>query len=519
MRTVAAYSLTRHAPDSPVASKVFYKYIADIEEWLRWKGANEVSIGVHEVKYSDKRIAKLSRERVETDCGILAAFVLHEPIAGGTFETHLDLAYAHDKLALSCRLGTVRNAPTLAPVSFDARCPRILRHIIGSDSWTSGTSVTSSNHLPHLGRNAGKELARFIWDTHRGLPVVAISDRYGTYLQPNLANDLAYDLAGLATVVQLDRDASWTLSQAKGRVWSCYAGAIRLYWPFRTVQNNPYTHPFWTHYELLRGDADPVAASKRIRSTIYRMILEQSAFQRVPYLISEIRDNHRLAQRSEANDTEELLALAEEEIGSLTQKLSDRDTEISNLHSFIDNQSREFSKKIDDLEAKNRELRRSQNWTQMSQGPEEEEVDRDIETLQDAVFQARDDCANLIFGDDVPDGIESLAHDAGPPEKVLDHLIVLDEMTEQLQRNGKLGMSMRDWFRTRNVDCSPEKETLSNQEMERRRWDDGSGTIRQFEFHLKPNDGTSPNRCVRIYFEFDKKLRKTVVGWVGRHPE
>lgn len=51
-----------------------------------------------------------------------------------------------------------------------------------------------------------------------------------------------------------------------------------------------------------------------------------------------------------------------------------------------------------------------------------------------------------------------------------------------------------------------------------RPWDDGNGQRKVFDWHLKPSDATAPDRCVRIYFEYDENRRKTVVGWVGRHP-
>lgn len=55
--------------------------------------------------------------------------------------------------------------------------------------------------------------------------------------------------------------------------------------------------------------------------------------------------------------------------------------------------------------------------------------------------------------------------------------------------------------------------------MQRRTWDDGSGQRRQFEKHLKPNESTSPGRCVRIYYDYDETLKKTIVAWIGRHPD
>ena len=67
--------------------------------------------------------------------------------------------------------------------------------------------------------------------------------------------------------------------------------------------------------------------------------------------------------------------------------------------------------------------------------------------------------------------------------------------------------------------ASGESETVqrSSDEQRKRTWSDGSGR-RAFDMHLKPNDGAHPDRCVRVYFDYDERLKAALVGWVGRHP-
>ena len=116
-------------------------------------------------------------------------------------------------------------------------------------------------------------------------------------------------------------------------------------------------------------------------------------------------------------------------------------------------------------------------------------------------------------------GLRVLAPDAGPPEKILRYLSELDTMTEKM-KTGTLGMDPNQWLGERNVHYSRESYTIRNSpvEMSKRTWNDGSGGTLQFEDHLKPNDSTSPDQCVRIYFEYDRESGVTLVGWVGRHP-
>jgi hypothetical protein len=102
---------------------------------------------------------------------------------------------------------------------------------------------------------------------------------------------------------------------------------------------------------------------------------------------------------------------------------------------------------------------------------------------------------------------------------VLDYLRILGLMVEEL-RGGPLGNSHRGWLEEMGVTCSGESETIRNspERMRRRRWHDGTGD-RQFEMHLKPNEALGPDRCVRIYFDWDNAARQVVVGWIGRHPD
>lgn len=76
-----------------------------------------------------------------------------------------------------------------------------------------------------------------------------------------------------------------------------------------------------------------------------------------------------------------------------------------------------------------------------------------------------------------------------------------------------------DWLDARGVTASIESETIKGSASERRHrtWD--AGTERRFfDLHLKPNEATHPDRCVRIYFDYDESMQCVVVGWVGRHP-
>ena len=517
MRTVAAYSLTLAESDEAGGSCDLSTLCVTVEEWLRWKGADELSLGQQDFKYPDGRLANLTTERLHTDHGSLASFVLTEPIERGNFETRVELAQIKNSLVLSCRLGTVSTDSALAPVSFEAHCPRIVRDFVRSKGWTSGTIQVPSENVRCSGHESGRLLAESIWDVGRGLPVVVISERYGQPLHPELAAKLAFALTGLATVVEIDSDASWSMSKTKGSVWSCYDGAIRIYWPFRAARNHPYLHPFWINRELLPVGVSIDKAANRIRHRIQRMVFEQSAFQTTHPLITHIREFHRDVQRAQARDADAYQEIAED-YGRENEDLKREITRLNDMIASRDDKIESLNDRIGELEDQKRALVDSREWTQRAQSVQEtEEYEISPPTVEDAVQRAKGDCRYLLFGNDVQRGIDSLATDAGPPSKILRYLCELDSMTKQLQK-GPLGMPMRQWLRERNIAYSPEQTNISAKEVENRTWDDSSGTKQRFVDHLKPNDGTSPDRLVRIYFCYNDQLCKTIIGWVGRHP-
>ena len=148
--------------------------------------------------------------------------------------------------------------------------------------------------------------------------------------------------------------------------------------------------------------------------------------------------------------------------------------------------------------------------------------DRSPQTVQKAVQRARErhgaPNGALLFGDDVDKGVAGLASDAGPPEKILEHLEVLARLAAA-RRVGPLGTTPIKWLEAYNVVASPESESTltSSRAMARRTWHDGRRR-RAFVLHTKPSDHTGPDRCVRIYFDWDAERNVIVIGWVGRHP-
>jgi hypothetical protein len=404
-------------------------------------------------------------------------------------------------------VGLSAAAAAIAPVFIDVRCPRLVQDLLSPPSaWTCRGSKVSSIPISCEGESGGDEFISLVWDRTRAIPLIAVSDEYGAVLSPDIVEKLASDLAGLAVVARIDRNSSWKVTRLKGKEWSCYGGAIRLFWPAIDDNDSPYQHPLWTRARLLGSMIDTEAAADRIRRELRRRILGPSAFAiSEPPLFSSLRraarEEELNALRDKATDGADYKALADEYFDAASranETIALRDEEIADLREKI---------------------RGLQSALQSKRGGQEE-VEPDTETppssVDDAVSVAMAELADdLVFGSAVNEGVAALARDAGPPDKILRYLRELGEFT-RARRKGTLHSSAIKWLQQRGVTASIESETV--RKSGGRKWDDGTGKSMSFDLHLKPSDATAPDRCVRIYFDFDETRGKTIVGWVGRHP-
>lgn len=506
MKQLATYSLEAPASDDPSGASAA-DVLSRVDSWLRSKG--RLADDGQSVALSDGRVARIDRVRLESSRGQLIELVVTEPRPDGWFRTAIAVGESEDTVAIS--IGLSAAAIALAPVYVDVRRPRLVRDLLSPPSaWHyQGTRVTASP-INYQGEAGGDGFIDLAWDQARSLPVVAVSDEYGSVLHPGIVENIADDLAGLAVVARLDPQASWRVTRRKGREWSCYSGAIRLFWPRFVDGESPFRHPLWTPTRLIDSMADTETAAERIRRDLRRRILGQSAFAvsdppLLPTLRRSAREEELSGLRAKARSGADYKVLAEEYFEVATkanETIVERDSEIEALRAKI----------------------RGLQYALQSKREEHEEIEPDTEippsTVEGAVLVAMNELSNeLVFGGAVTDGISTVATDAGPPEKILSYLRVLRDFT-CARRKGDLGTTAVKWLQDRGAIASPESSyhRSSPSEQQARTWDYGNGERHTFDLHLKPSDATAPDRCVRIYFEYDETRQKTVVGWVGRHP-
>lgn len=508
MRTVARYMLRTDSLSTEVADDLWDRSLQTINSWMEAKGELVEREGDLVIQYPDGRLAKLEHRAPEIEGRTAEILSIVEPVDGGYFETSLTLYREPDHILFYCQLRAGSSGSNLEPFSFQAITPKVVRSLVElHPAWRVGETTALSRPMRFMGRSGGERLSQLIQDGSRGLPLVLVSEYEGFLLHPGLDTALSQDLCGVAIVGKADLDASWELTKRCGLKWSCFNGATRLYWPGLRLTGDSLRHPVWTADHLMGISEDTRQAALRIRGTLRRRILAVSALSlREPRELVRFRTDDLAASRG-YEESEELYQMLEQELDECRQRLEEALAE------------------LDTERARSRNLSLSLRHVQTKAGPVDVELAPATETppltVADAVDSARQELPDdLVFGADVENGVSTLARDAGPPEKILRFLRVLGELARE-HRQGPLGTSIAKWLTGKGCTTSGESDTIRNngRSMERRTWDDGAGSSRPFDLHMKPSDATSPDRCVRIYFAWDSNVERVVVGWVGRNTD
>jgi hypothetical protein len=377
MQTIAAYLLERRDdmqwPEARASEAGHLQNI--VMGWLRSKGASE---GGSSGTYSpeDGSAGTYSIEDAVDDARSWWMVQLDEETTGGRrFSTRVSITAGSDRVTVYITLDTGWTTTRIMPASIDAKCPRIVRELLTLPGlWYHGDS-TLRERLSVKGFDDGEGLAAEISNPNRTVPVIVVSTYFGQTALPELDTKLAHDLAGLATVVVIDDDASWALTDDLGAHFSCFSGSVRLYWPRFSTKQDRLLHPLWTR-ELLRSEGNYVDTRERFRGQLRGVLFRASALSVTrPRDIDSIRDaagRRTIASlRERASSLEEYEQLADSYVQENDQLRAER----SSLRAQIEELQARVVELEGDCQALKAHLRAAKHLPAQTATPSAETID------------------------------------------------------------------------------------------------------------------------------------------------
>ncbi|OQX69584.1 MAG: hypothetical protein B6A08_04500 [Sorangiineae bacterium NIC37A_2] len=352
MQRIAAYLLerTNHLQWSDARKAEGERIRAVIERWLASKGAAPLVDGRGTYVAVDRSDASYRMvDAIDGERSWRMYELVEVTKEGRKFVTTVSVTVGHKSVVafVTMEVGSVSTAITRIDV--DPKCPGVVRDLLDE----LGPLYHGASRLRELsnvdGFDAGESLALEILTPERTVPFVVVSRVNGNPVLRGLDEKLARDLAGVANVYAVDEDASWALTDRLGKPFSCYDGAVRIYWPRLSSRDEPYRHPLWMATRLHGLEGDERLALERIRRQLRRTIMSASAASVVrPKEIDDIRGANARRELTElqakaaileetkakATSLEEFRAIADSyaaDNDQLRRDLSARDEEIERL--------------------------------------------------------------------------------------------------------------------------------------------------------------------------------------------
>lgn len=345
MQKVAAYLMERRdETESPASRKSEVDRVRSaITSWLKTKGVAELAASGSYLPLDGSAGTYSVEEATNGDQSWWMVKLSEETSEGRKFVTSVSVTSVSGRISVFTTLETGWTGTLVAPVVVDPRCPRVVRDLLGlSGHWYHGPSRLRQLQSV-VGFENGETLAEEIQHADRVVPIVVVSQRKGKAALPGLESRLADDLAGLANVAVVNDEAAWALTDILGAEFSCYDGAVRLYWPKFAAYRDRFFHPLWTADRLLSPGTSTSEAQDRLRKNLRRRVFDAAALSITrPREIDEIRDtvarrglSAALEQASESNDYQRLAEVYAQENDSLRAEQTKLRAQVESLESQV----------------------------------------------------------------------------------------------------------------------------------------------------------------------------------------
>lgn len=370
------------------------------------------------------------------------------------------------------------------------------------------TNATTVSRLVEMLRSPGRDI-----------PIVLLSGA-GRDAQ---AQGLVARLTGAALVATIDGDASWALSDSLGSSMGCYAGAVRVYPPFRAGEPSGES-PIWVSRRVAQHGWDFV--SSEIVATV---LTTTGLAPRRPRVEAELQREAGSAALSKATDEIRRLKSELQRERSVASSTTGVDAEIdaifdaqnatiarleTELEASLE-ASLELEERLAEAEAARQSLQLAlshQHWTK-SDAEGSASVAIVDESVAAAIERLADPNGALVCTEGALRGWRDARYP--DPPRMLDALRRLEAAAiEWRAANAEIGGRLGDWLQV----TSGLRYAGSDHELERRGLDSFNFDGRKWSRipHVKIDDAKHSNQVGRIHFAIDSGSQRWIVDHVGQ---
>ncbi len=433
------------------------------------------------------------------------------------WETTALLALADGLVEFSLILKVGSAEFEIKPAQYWLGRPRIVRSLVEKYPCSLGDRLLHGGPMALGAEDVHAYVQETLTSAGRRMPVVVVSPQGPTascLLSPEALADL---VVGMAEVVVLkDRWATYSLSDEVSKIWSCYNGAVRVYWPGFRTPRDPSFHPIYLPEDLARMSRSWKGAENsifyRLASISVVRLTEGSLTQKAV----QVCEAERAAKRKGDLDALKMaIDSGKADASLLKAKLEELQHERDEGLKVIEQLQKEVEDnriRINELEWEVQNLR--ERLPKEPVLPEEAPIG-DVPT---ALLRAEDEMGDgLIFLQSAKESAAGSRYK--DPEKVFQAFEALSEVGplyfSSKKRRESIG-PLEDLFGKRGFKYASQDSPTTTGMFAEQRTFTYIGRRVLMSRHLTLGGGSREN-CLQIYFEFDEKNEKVVVGYCGVH--
>lgn len=390
----------------------------------------------------------------------------------------------------------------LAPLGHSFNSPTIVRTLLREHQAVDGSVRLRPTYAERRASDISALVAR-LEDPTRQLPVSVVTRAPGPEHSVD-AGMLARSVAGLAHVEVLSTHlAALALTDELGREASVWGGGVRLYWPRFSREDDPFRHRLWTRRQV---------ESTRDFPALLLATLGSLAAARVPE--HPVVAKARRRRRPEEVDEETLPASVQEWVDLLEVSEAEAVASAKDAQAALAEALTEKSK----LEAELASVRDAFGQFQAAVEDESSEPEADLDelTVAEAFRLAVEEAGSHVrYLASATDSIEEFAS-YKLPRRLYEALTTVSEAADSWQA-GTLGPGFGQYFADRGFEFSQSNPAAHDRRTRAHYQVAYNGERVSMEPHLKVDQVTSPDQCLRVYWYRDDNAGLLVIGHVGRH--